>query len=98
VTTGVLGKDIGIEIRVGDNLVGEGAPTVVGAVQKGLDDALREAMKEGEGEEGYGDPVESYPQVLKGAVSARRGTLVWYSQWTLPRAISDGSQACWRKE
>jgi len=97
VTPGELGKDRGPEVRVSGNLGGEGTPTVIGAVQEGLDDALAEAMKERKEEEGYGDPVESYPQVLEGAVSARRGILVWYSRWTSSRAISDGSQACWRK-
>jgi hypothetical protein len=102
VTPGELGKDRGLEVRVSDDLGGEGTPIVIGAVQKGLDDALCEAMKERKEEEGDGDPVESYPQVLEGTVSARRGILVWYLQWISLRAIPDGSQACrrkgWRKE
>jgi len=63
VTPGELGKDRGLEVRVSDDLGGEGTPIVIGAVQKGLDDALGEAMKERKEEEGDGDPVESYPQV-----------------------------------
>jgi hypothetical protein len=97
VTPSVLRKDRGPEVRVRGNLGGEGTPTVIGAVEKGLDDALGEAMNERKEEECHGDPVESHPQVLEGAVSARRGIPVWYPRWTSSRAILDGSQACWWK-
>jgi hypothetical protein len=65
VTSSVLGKDGGADIRVGDDLGGEEAPSVIGGVEKGLEDALGKAMTERKKKEGEGDIVECYPQVLQ---------------------------------
>ena len=73
VTPGELGKDGGIDVRVSNDVRSDGAPQVVGAEQKGLDGALGKAMKEGEEEESDGDPVQSYPQVLRGWRLSTRG-------------------------
>jgi hypothetical protein len=88
VTPGVLREKRGIDIRVSDDFGSDGAPSVVGAVQKGLDNALGKAMDEGKEEEGDGDPVESYSQVLDACgtkLSAReehRSGGGMHSRWT----------------
>ena len=60
-----LRKDSGIGLCVGNDLGGERAPCIINGIQKRLEDALCEAMKEGEKEEGKSDIVECYPQVLR---------------------------------
>lgn len=64
-TPSVLRKDGGTDIRAGDDRGGEGAPSVISGVEKGLEDALGEAVTEGKKKEGKGDIVECYPQVLQ---------------------------------
>jgi hypothetical protein len=61
----VLGKDGGIDIRVGKDLGGDGAPSVIGDEEKRLEDPLGETMKERKQEKCQGDIVECHPQVLQ---------------------------------
>jgi hypothetical protein len=63
-TPSVLNEKCGVDTRMSDDIGSDGAPSVVGAEEKGLDNALGKTMDEGKGEEGDGDPIESYSQVL----------------------------------
>jgi len=71
VAPGILRKDGGIDVRVGNDVGGEGAIAIIGAVQKRLDGALCETVEERENKESYGDPVQSDPQVLESGRSER---------------------------
>ena len=44
-TSGVLGKNGGIDIRVGKNFGSDRAPSVIGDEEKRLEDALGKTMK-----------------------------------------------------
>jgi len=101
VAPGILRKDGGTDVRVGNDLGGEGAIGVVGAEQKRLDGALRETVKERKNKESDGDPVQSDLQVLEPGRcqrEERRGVSRAHddSRRILLRPIPDGSQACWR--
>ena len=63
---------------VSDDVRSESAPGVVRAVQEGLDNPLCKAMKEGKDEEAYGDPVQSYPQVLSWTGLSARAEKSWW--------------------
>lgn len=60
-TSSKLGKDGGIDIFASNDLRGDRAPCIIGGIEKGLEDALCKAMKEGEEEERKSDIVECYP-------------------------------------
>ena len=60
-TSGVLGKDGGIDIRVGKNFGSDRAPSVIGDEEKRLEDALGKTMKKRKKKEGQGDIVECHP-------------------------------------
>ena len=68
----VLRKYGGIDVRVGYDRGGERAPGVIGGVEKGLEYALGKAVTERKKEEGQGDIVECYSQVLQTRNEAAR--------------------------
>lgn len=64
-TSSKLGKDGRIDTGAGNNMGGQRAPCIISGIQKGLEDALCKAMKEGKKKEGKSDIVECYSQVLR---------------------------------
>jgi hypothetical protein len=66
---------------LGNDLGGQGTPSIVGGKEEGLKCTLGEAMDKGEDEKSQGNPVEGYPQILQGDEQWSGGDLWEDSRW-----------------